>query len=112
MSESIRYALGRYVPSSDEVAGKISACRDFLRSNVNGAPLCEDGALKTAEDFSARFTACMSCYQATSHVLGLVGHPESSVKEAFSHIDGVFSACAALSGAYSDKLPPPVSKKG
>lgn len=111
MSEFYRYAYQRSVPTSEEVADKIRNCRTALQNGINGAPLCEGEALATADDFSARYQSCMDCFRAVSNARGLVGHTDSDLKNAFSHIDGVIQACTVTLGANSDPMPPPVYLK-
>lgn len=111
MSDFLRYTLMRTPPTREEVAEKIRDCRTVLKSGVHEAPLCRNEALDTAEDFSTRYFACMECHQAVSGVREIVGYADSDLREAFAHIDGVLDACAAMLGADTGKLPPPVPEK-
>lgn len=111
MSDFLRYSLMRITPTQEEIAERIRDCRAVLGNNVNGAPLCQGEALDTAEDFAARYAACMECHQAVSNARGLVGHADSDLKRAFAHIDGVLDGCTATLGANVDEVPPPASEK-
>lgn len=112
MSEFLRYKYLQLAPTPEDVVQKIRDCRTVLGSNVNGAPLCQGESLTTVEDFSHRYAACMECHTAVSNARGLVGHPDSNLKEAFAHIDGVVDACTAALGAVTGPIPPPVYPEG
>ncbi len=108
MPEFARYKYSLTAPTAEDVAMKIKDCRAALGAGINGAPLCEGEALRTAEDYANRYSACMECFRATSNARGLVGHTDEDLKKAFAHIDGVLDACTASLGAASDPVPPPV----